>query len=95
MERGFWVFRSIKSLGPADLIAVKTGTKGEPRWLVQVKMRKRPTRAEPWTYELDPLIALGATIHMRPMFVGNNENGNLLFWEWDVLGKQWRECDPR
>jgi len=83
MEAGYWVFRSQKSLGPADLTAIKSPS--GPEYLIQVKMRRKPNIAKPEDYDLSKLVALGAALHDRVAFAGNDDSGHVTWYIWDLF----------
>ena len=60
---------------------------------VQVKLRKQPNRAEPKDYDLKSLIDMANACGETAVFVGNDEHGGLLWWQY-LGGVGWKEWSP-
>ncbi len=90
---GYWVYRSQKSLSPADLLVRKPEGTGFMTYDVQVKLRKQPNRAEPKDYDLKSLIDMANACGETAVFVGNDEHGGLLWWQY-LGGVGWKEWSP-
>lgn len=88
MKQGFNVFRSIKSLGPFDLITLRPGY---VLFAFQVKMRRRPNIAIPQDYDLERAKEEAKRLGMAFYFVGNTSEGHLTFWLWRVPEQKWIE----